>query len=290
MALEKTEHNKIKHVVAEHWSHGENMTGAVDSMLDLLKVDEPGITRQKRLERASRVDHFHGGSIQTTETLRGLMNISRATDLRGVDIGSGIGGPMRWFALQTGAKIDGIDITPEFVEISNRISNRFGMQDQCVARIGDAASLPLAPSTYDFATMMALSCNVPDRRKLYQSTTSVLKPEGIVGMLDIIKGSTEGLVLPVPWSRDGSEATSLLLTTEDTIREAAIAGLQHRETKNVSTEVLAWFENESKEISVGRNVGFEKFMPDWETMVESQVQNLRNGHIRFECLVFQKTA
>ena|SRR3989344_1867893 len=264
------------------------MAGAVDSMLNLMRVDETGITQQERLERASRVDHFHGGSIQTTETLRGLMNISRTMNLRGVDIGSGIGGPMRWFALQTGAKIDGIDITPEFVKISNQISSRFGMQDQCIARIGDAASLPLASSTYDFATMMALSCNVPDRRKLYQSTANVLKPEGIVGILDIIKGSTKGLVLPVPWSRDGSEATSLLLNTEDTIREAAIAGLRHRETRDVSTEVLAWFENESKEIFVGRNVGFEKFMPDWETMVESQIQNLSKGHIKFECLVFQK--
>lgn len=141
---------------------------------------------------------------------------------------------------------------------------------------------------YDFATMMALSCNVPDRSKLYLSAARILRSGGIVGMLDIIKGPTDGLVLPVPWSRDGSTATSLLLNLEDTLAEASGAGLQHLRTQDISGEVLEWFENESKEISAGRSVGFEKFLPDWRQMSESQVQNLRKGHIRFQCLVFQK--
>lgn len=260
----------------------------IDAMLDILHVDEGGLSLKERLQRASKVDHFHGGGIETTEALRSLMKIPFDPSLRGADIGSGIGGPMRWIAAQTGAHTDGIDITPEFVEISNKISARMGFQEKCKAVVGDATNIPLERASYDFAIMMALSCNIVDRPKLYRSTVRILKPGGVVGMLDIIKGPNEGLVHPVPWSRDPSDSISLLLSRSDTIYTASENGLMHMKTQDVSKEVLAWFENEKEEISGGRSVGFEKFLPDWEKMVESQVQNLTNEHIKFECLVFSK--
>lgn len=279
---------KTKSEIAEHWSHGEKMSETIDEMLSILRVDEEGLKLTERLERASKVDHFHGGGIETTEALRTLMKIPFDASLRGADIGSGIGGPMRWIAAQTGAHMDGIDITPEFVEISNQISARMGFGEKCKAIVGDATDIQLQRESYDFAIMMALSCNIVDRPKLYRSTAKILKPGGTVGMLDIIKGPKEGLVHPVPWSRDPSSSISLLLSRQDTIYTASECGLMHMATQDVSKEVLAWFEKERDEIASGRSIGFEKFLPDWEKMVMSQIQNLTNEHIKFECLVFQK--
>lgn len=288
MILDKIKDEPKRTEVAAHWSQGEQMEEQVDRMLDVLSVNEVGITTQERLERAEKVDHFHGGGLQATEVLRSLMKLP--SDVRrGADIGSGLGGPMRWFALNTGASMDGVDATPDFVQIANRISQRVNMSGSCVARVGDARDIPLPAESYDFATMMALSCNVPERDQLYSSTARILKDNGVVGMLDIIKGPTKGLQLPVPWSRDGARSISLLLTRTETIEVANDAGLICDTAEDVSELVLEWFKRDHDEMVGGREVGFEKFLPDWQTMVSSQIMNLEREHIKFECLVFRKS-
>jgi ubiquinone/menaquinone biosynthesis C-methylase UbiE len=288
MRLQDSSKDPKKSEVAEHWSQGEDMGGKIEEMLKVLNVDESGLSKKERLERAAKVDHFHGGGIETTEALRNLMEIPASNSLRGADIGSGIGGPMRWFAEQTGNVVDGVDITPEFVEISNQLSDRLGFGDKCTSKVGDATNIPLQRESYDFAVAMALTCNITNRPKFYGSLARILKPGGIAGMMDIIKGPRDGLVTPVPWSRDGSDSISLLLTEDETIASAGEQELKHLRTRDVSAEVLTWFEKESEEIAAGRAVGFEKFLPDWEKMVESQIQNLKNEHVKFMCLVFEK--
>ena len=111
-------------------------------------------------------------------------------------------------------------------------------------------------------------------------------------MLDLVKGAEPGLVYPVPWARDSSDTANFLLTRTETIgmmREAGFSLVRLHETaKNINKDVLEWFKEERKTIAEDREVGFEKFLPDWTLMVESQIENIEKDHIRFECLVFQK--
>ena len=278
---------RLTDVVAVHWSQDRQMVERARAAVDTLIADE-GLNKEGRLRALAKLDHFHGGGIETTETLRKLMNIPAKPGLRGLDIGSGMGGPMRWFALQVPAHMDGVDVTPGLVSIAREISERIRMDKQCFHGAGDALRIPSEDGQYDFATMMAVSCNIPDRAGLYRSIHRVLRPGGVVGMLDIVKGPVEGLVLPVPWSRDGSETTSKLLTPRETIHEANDAELMFVTQQDVSPEVLAWFRNEQKELAQGRPVGFETVVPDWKDMVDSQVKNLAEQHIGFYCMVFSK--
>src|SRR3989338_3928651 len=274
-------------VVADHWSQGQQMVERARAAVDMLAGDE-NQDKEKQLRALAKLDHFHGGGVETTENPPILISLPHRAGLHGLDIGSGMGGPMRWFALQVPAQMDGIDVTPQLVTISQEINGRVGMDARCFSTVGDALRIPSEDGQYDFATMMAVSCNIPDRQVLYQSIHRVLKPGGVVGMLDIVKGPTEGLVLPVPWSRDGADRTSKLLTPEETIHEANDAGLMFVTQQDVSPEVLAWFRNEQQELAQGRPVGFETVVPDWKDMVDSQVKNIAERHIGFYCLVFSK--
>jgi SAM-dependent methyltransferase len=216
-----------------------------------------------------------------------MMRLPEEAGLQGLDIGSGIGGPMRWFALKTHAQMDGLDITPAFVKIAQNVNAEVGMREQCFCAVGDATRIP-SDAHYDFATMMAVSCNIQDRDALYRSIYQSLKPGGVVGMLDIVKGDKDGLALPVPWSRDGAKDTSLLLNPDVTIVRAEAAGLTFESERNVSVEVLAWFQKEDRELASGRQLGFENIISDWAQMVKSQVQNLQEDKIAFFCFVFSK--
>ena len=282
--LEKVEGKP--HAVAEHWSQGGDMAQSINMMLDDSGVDGVGALEDK-LKLIAEIDHFHGGSLETTEIVRRNMAISNVPNQVGLDIGGGVGGPMRWFALKTGAKMHEVDITPVFVDISNGITNRLGMKDVCNAQLGDATDLEFPEDTFDFATMMAVSPNITDRQKLYRSIAKVLKPGGLIGMLDLTQGPNP-IIFPTPWSRDGSPTTSKMLTNEQTVEEARKAGLSLAASQDVSGEVLQWFENEQKELAAGRSIGREKYLPDYKEMVDNQIRNLREDRLKFECLVFRK--
>ena len=82
-----------KHDVAEHWGQQEDMGGPIYHMIDASGVDAID-TLAGKLKAIAEIDHFHGGSDETTEILRGLMKIPQGSDLYGLDVGCGVGGPM----------------------------------------------------------------------------------------------------------------------------------------------------------------------------------------------------
>jgi|GEM_PF-214936 ubiquinone/menaquinone biosynthesis C-methylase UbiE len=281
------EEKPVPDKIAEHWGQDIDID-AVMAALAKLNIDQPDIPLREHLVRASKLDHFHGGGIHTTDTLMSLMPLPFGDEVRGLDIGCGMGGPARWFALQRKANIDGIDITPQMARIATEISRMVGMESETFFATGDALKIPGPDSQYDFAVMMAVSCNIPQRDELYQSIHRVLKPGGVVGMLDILKGPRSGLIYPVPWAQSESEGISRLLTAEETIAASRTAGLTLEAQQDVSQDVLAWFKNELEELDEGRPIGFETVFPRWLSAAQSQVANLEEDRIRFSCLVFTK--
>jgi ubiquinone/menaquinone biosynthesis C-methylase UbiE len=61
-------------------------------------------------------DHFHGRGLEATEELASSLSISPTDHI--LDVGSGIGGPARYFAHRFGFRITEIDLTPEFCEVA----------------------------------------------------------------------------------------------------------------------------------------------------------------------------
>lgn len=97
-------------------------------------------------------------------------------EMRVMDVGSGIGGPMRTIAAFSGARIVGISISPYQIERARRHNKRAGLEQRCEVVEGDFASMPFADATFDAAYTLEACCHAADRRDPFGEVFRVLKP------------------------------------------------------------------------------------------------------------------
>ena len=93
-----------------------------------------------------------------------------------LDVGSGIGGPARFFADQFACRVTGIDLTAEFCEVARHLTGLTGLDDRVICEQGNALEMPFDDGTFDGAYSMNVSMNIEDKDGLYREIHRVLKP------------------------------------------------------------------------------------------------------------------
>jgi len=101
------------------------------------------------IEALAPFDHFHGRGLEATEELAASLTVSSMDHV--LDIGSGIGGPARYFAARFGCRITGIDLTPEFCEVARILTRAIGLADNVTFEQGNALTMPFAHASFDGA-------------------------------------------------------------------------------------------------------------------------------------------
>lgn len=96
-----------------------------------------------------------------------------------LDVGCGIGGPMRNIARFSGADITGITINQYQVNCCNKYNQMFELKDQCQAIKGDFQALPFEANTFDAAYQIEATCHSPDRVATFSGIATVLKAGGL---------------------------------------------------------------------------------------------------------------
>jgi sterol 24-C-methyltransferase len=99
--------------------------------------------------------------------------------VRALDVGCGVGGPMRNMAIFSGATIDGITINEYQVKIGNKYNQMHGLAHICKLTQGDFQKLPWEDSTFDVAYAIEATCHSPDRVQTFSGVARVLKPGGL---------------------------------------------------------------------------------------------------------------
>lgn len=97
-----------------------------------------------------------------------------------LDVGCGVGGPMREIARHSGARIVGINVVPEEVEKTRRYNEEAGLSKQCDAMLADFMDLPFEDDTYDRIYAIGSTCHAPDRTPAFKELFRVLKPGGLL--------------------------------------------------------------------------------------------------------------
>jgi SAM-dependent methyltransferase len=166
------------------------------------------------------IDEFHTGGLAATREV--VAALDPAAGDRVLDVGSGLGGPARLIAAQRGCDVTGIDLTPEFVEVSKQLTRRTGLSKHVRFVCGDAVDLPFDDAAFDAAITLHVAMNIADRAQLYASIRRVLVPGGRFALFDVVAGDGEPLSYPVPWARDPK--TSFLLTADETRAAVVAAG------------------------------------------------------------------
>lgn len=104
--------------------------------------------------------------------------------MKALDVGCGVGGPMRNMAVFTGANIEGITINEYQVRIGNKYNANNGLAGQCKIVQGDFQNLPWPNEYFDRAYGIEATCHSPDRVACFSGVNRVLKPGGLFAILD----------------------------------------------------------------------------------------------------------
>ena len=188
------------------------------------------------------VDEFHVGGIEATEGLAAHMEL-RAS-MRLLDVGSGIGGPARYFAEKHCCEVTGVDLTPEFVDVANSLTRRLKLNHLVEFRQGSALDLPFEPGTFDGAYMLHVGMNIADKPAIFREVRRVLKPRARFAIYDIVFGAEgqagkRAIQYPVPWA--ATEETSFVGTVDEyreALKNAGLEILQERRRREFAIEFM----------------------------------------------------
>lgn len=183
--------------VAQHYGSGGGEGTLEDRVLEALAKSGKDVANLKA-EDLSGADEFHlGWRAQTVE-------IGKALDLKPgmklLDIGSGIGGPARYFAEAHRCQVTGIDLTPEFVACATALTKRCGLANQVRFQQGSALDLPSPDGAFDAATLIHVGMNIEDKATLFREARRVLKSGTRFCVYDIMRMDDSEIPYPMPWA------------------------------------------------------------------------------------------
>ena len=193
--------------ITRHYSRG-NLRDRLNAALteDGIDPNHPSI------EALAPYDQFHGRGVEATVEIADQLQIDAADRI--LDIGSGIGGPARYFAHRFGCEVTGIDLTAEFCEVARDLTRALGLERRVKFVLGNALAMPFASGSFDGAYSMNVSMNIADKRALYREIHRALKPRGWLMLSEIAKGAGGDPDYPTPWAH--SAHTSFLSAPEET--------------------------------------------------------------------------
>jgi len=163
------------------------------------------------LDDLQPVDEFHiRGSAATKE----LIKLSCFTpDMHILDVGCGIGGSTRRLSHETGCCVTGIDLSDEYIDTAERLTQLLDMQDRVKFHAASALALPFDDATFDGAWSIQMGMNVEDKLSWLKEIYRVLKPGGRVILYEVCGHINTPVHFPVPWAQDNSMSFLVLPQT-----------------------------------------------------------------------------
>ena len=233
--------NKEK-LVAAHYSRG-TILAAIEAGLVAAGRSLDDLT----IEDLAPVDEFHVGGRAATTTF--LDRLELTENARALDVGCGIGGAARLAASLHGCRVDGIDLTEEYVDTGNALTARLGLRDQVQLHHGSALAMPFDRDSHDVAFMLHVGMNISDKRALFAEVARVLRPGARFGVYDVMRMSDDDIAYPVPWATD---ANTCALAPPETYRDAlTAAGFEIIAERNLRDLCIAFFEKLTARLAEG---------------------------------------
>lgn len=238
-------------------------------------------------------DQFHVRGLDSTKEMAEILKLKQDQSL--LDIGSGLGGPARYLAAAHGVHVTGIDLTPQFVDVSDYLSERVGLADKLTFKQGDAIDLPFADEQFDVAWTQHVAMNIQNKPKLYQGIHRVLKTGGRFAIYDAIKGNDQPVIYPTPWASD--QAISFLATESEMNDALASAGFRTLSFVDATETVAQWFrelqqqraqQQQSRQVPNPLNP-VSILGPDLLVAIGNFARNILEGRVRIVRIMVSKT-
>ena len=178
----------------------------------------------------AQFDHFHGRGVLATQELAAQLALRPGE--RVLDIGSGIGGPARWFAAKFAVPVTGVDLTPEFCAAAEALSAATGLADRVSIIHGSALALPVPDGAFDAAYSQNVIMNIADKRLFYREAFRALRPGGRLVLSNLCAGPMGEPYFPVPWAT--TRDTSFLATPQEMRADLLAAGFAIADFRDIT--------------------------------------------------------
>jgi MPBQ/MSBQ methyltransferase len=224
------------------------------------------------------VDEFHIGGREATEAIAAQMDLRPG--MRLLDIGSGIGGPARYFASVHGCHVTGVDLAPEYVRTAQAISILVGLSASVQFEQGSATELPFEDHSFDGAYMLHVGMNIQDKVKLFREVKRALRGTAVFFIFDVMRIGPGELQFPVPWASKTDE--SFVATTDDyrnALLDEGFAIMAERERKQFALDFFAQMRQRNQQQGP-QPLGLHLVMGETATLkLSNVVEGLRRGVI-----------
>jgi len=225
--------NSVEEQVAQYYTHGKLERTILDALQAASKNPD-----KLELADLEPFDEFHAGGREATVEFGSQMGLGRGSYV--LDVGSGIGGPARYFAQALGWRVVGIDLTKEFVEVATSLSKRAGMDGSVSFQQANAIATPFDSESFDGAYTIHVAMNIEDKVSLFREVRRLLKPGGTFGIFDIMREGAGPLSFPLPWAR--TKDTSFVETIETYRELLRSAGFKVEKERNRRAFTVEFFQ------------------------------------------------
>jgi ubiquinone/menaquinone biosynthesis C-methylase UbiE len=264
----------MKHVtdhIEKHYGRGK----ILDSILNALKTSGKELSRLKPADLAA-VDEFHIRGRRATVELANLADF--VPGCRVLNVGCGLGGSARYLAVEYRCRVTGIDLTQEYVNVANTLSDLVGLSERAEFLQGDALNLPFEEDSFDLVWTEHAQMNIAYKHQFYGEIARVLRPGGQFIFHDIFGGKKGAFHYPVPWADD--ESINFLITPNELKEILEKSDLIIGDWMDKSRESLDWFVETKKKLqeSGPPPLGFHLLIGDNAAVkFENQIKNLREN-------------
>ncbi|RAI03375.1 ubiquinone biosynthesis protein [Acuticoccus sediminis] len=163
------------------------------------------------------MDEFHLGGLDATHRVAQWLAIGPGD--RVLDVGAGLGGPARAVASQMECQVTGMDLTPQYVALGNKLSARCGLAARVTLIEGDVTK-DLPDQAFDAAMMLHVGMNIADKTAVFRAVRRALVPGARFVVYDVMSSTGRPLEYPVPWS--ATEDTSFVESPEQYIEKLEV--------------------------------------------------------------------
>lgn len=243
-----------------------------------------GLNPDKRLspQELGALDHFHTGGVQASLDLIELAQISREDYV--LDLGAGLAGCARLIADKLGARVDCVELSPDYCTGATLLNHLTGLQDQINVHQGSALDLPYPDGTYDVVWMQNVGMNIEDKTKLYGEIARVLKPGGRFAFQDVAAGQAATSYFPLPWATEPGH--SFLVKAEEMNSLINACGFTTLLFEDVSDALFSTNIANSTPAAQGQ-LGLAVFVDNLGEKAGNARRSLDEGMVRYVRGVFQ---
>ena len=157
----------------------------VERILADLDASGLGTDHALHVDDLTPFDQYHYESTDAVDDAISMLKIG--PDWHVLDVGSGLGGPSRYLADRTGARVTALELQQDLHDTALSLTRRCELDDWVTHLNGDILEGAAPAGAFEAIVSMLCFLHIPDRASLFRECARTLKPGGLMFIDDYVE-------------------------------------------------------------------------------------------------------